>query len=99
MAGLYVTMLVTSIGLFVYALTHIVNNIFDLIDMINLTNNSNSSEVFTCFVYLLNATGFATAIKSGVALLVSDFLGIALLKATMAGKNTVKSIIDILKVF
>lgn len=92
----YIGMMVSSVVLFVTAITYTVNNIFNLLDVLNQANSSNSVPVFNCFLYLLNAMGIAPALKAGVSLIVSDILIIIILKATMAGKNTVKQIIWIL---
>lgn len=94
----YISMMVTSFGLFVYAVMKIVNTVFDLITEINDTNvSSSSTSVFKCFYYLLDAFGVADSLEVGISLIVSNLLAILVLQATMAGKNQVQSIIKLFK--
>lgn len=94
----YISMMVTSFGLFAYAVMKIVNTVFDLITEINDTNvSSSSTNVFKCFYYLLDALGVADSLQVGISLIVSNLLAILVLQATMAGKNQVQSIIKLFK--
>lgn len=93
----YIGMMVTSFGLFAYAVMKIVNTIFDLINEINETNFNSTTNVFRCFYYLLDALGVADSLEVGISLIVSNLLAILVLQATMAGKNQVQSIIKLFK--
>lgn len=94
----YIGMMLTSFGLFVYGVTLTVNSIFDLITNINDTNSTNSSSsVFKCFFYLLDAMGISDALQVGLSLIVSNVLAILTLQATMVGKNQVQAIIKLFK--
>jgi len=101
LTAVYIGMMVASFGLFATALIYIINSVYDLINLINVqSTTSGVSSVFKCFFYLLDCLGISDSLKTGVALIVSDILAIVVLKATMAGKNTVKEIITIFsKVF
>lgn len=96
-AIVYIGMMVTSFSLFVYAVIYIVNNIFDLLNVINNSSSSNNSYVFKCFFYFLTASGILDSLKVGISLIVSNVLAIITLRATMAGKNTVKQIINLFR--
>ena len=92
----YVGLMVTSLGLFVTAMIYIVNSFFDLINTINLSSNGGIyPQVFKCFFYLLDCLGITDSLKVGVSLFTSNILALVTLKASMAGKNTVKEIIYI----
>ena len=94
----YIGLMVTSFSLFCAALIYIINSVFNVLDLFEMGSAGGSGGggvTFHCFTYLLEITGIGDSIKVGASLLVSDILAIVTLKATMAGKNSVKEIINI----
>jgi hypothetical protein len=92
----YIGAIFVSWGLFLAVIIQVVNSAFDIINMVNNQNSGTSSTpVFKCFFYLLNALGVSDALKTGIALIVSDLLAIMVLKGATAFQTTTKELISI----